>query len=342
MTKYRSDYTFSEGKWYTKAPPGQPTMESIQAGIAGVKSRIPSIKTGIEALSASDLTEGAGQIEPVMSDTTTAGDAGTAITNASGVGTMMQSMLDSQQASQERSDKLMEQQQTWFQKLMGKEKKPQTELLAEQQEKWGVSETFQQMKDITALTLPLQTQMADITNREQRELDRNEATAKPQPLIDREANAITNKYAKMKAPIATQLNAYAAQTQTLQGNLSIANQFATQAVNAATYDQEFEYNRIKDFMSINQGFIDSLKSDERFYFTNALALSKDALDTARAEKNSVMSMMLQYPKAGITAQDTLQEASAKASAWSGVQPSEFELWKRIIISPYIRNTRLPR
>ena len=322
MTKYRSDYTFTEGKWYDQT---QPTLGAIQTGVSAVAEKASALQT---AISAGDLTEGAGAVQPITPDST-AGDAGAAIINASGVGTMMQSMLDQMTSAQERSDKLAEQQQTWFQKLTSKTTKSQTELLAEHQEKWGMPETFQQMKDITALTLPLQQQIADLTNREQREIDINEASAKPQPLIDREANAITNKYNKLKAPIATQLNAYAAQTQALQGNLSIANQFATQAVNAATYDQEFEYNQIKDFMSINQGFLDTLKADERFYFTNALALSKETLDIARSDANYIEQLSLQFPQAGISlASDTRASATSKASAWSGQQPSEFALWKQ--------------
>jgi len=38
------------------------TLEEIQSKISEVREKIPKIKTGIEALSASDLTEGAGQV----------------------------------------------------------------------------------------------------------------------------------------------------------------------------------------------------------------------------------------------------------------------------------------
>ncbi|MHA1483457.1 MAG: hypothetical protein ACTSQA_08495, partial [Candidatus Heimdallarchaeaceae archaeon] len=47
-----------------------------------------------------------------------------------------------------------------------------------------------------------------------------------------------------------------------------------------------------------------------------------------ADKTNVMNLLLQYPNAGIKISDTVEEATIKASAWSGVQPSEFELWKQ--------------
>jgi len=125
----------------------------------------------------------------------------------------------------------------------------------------------------------------------------------------------------MSAPIASQLNAYAAQMNALQGNLSIAQSFANQAVKAATYDQEFAYNQMKDFISINQTFLNSLKDDQRFLFTTALNLREDELNQAREDKTNVSNLMLQYPNAGITLDDTIDEATRKASEWSAVQPT---------------------
>ena len=58
MTKYRSDYTFTEGKWYDQT---QPTLGAIQTGVAGVTEKTSALQT---AISAGDLTEGAGMNVP--------------------------------------------------------------------------------------------------------------------------------------------------------------------------------------------------------------------------------------------------------------------------------------
>jgi len=342
MTKYRSNYTFSGGKWYTKAPPTltaqdreefttrnttirpkteKPSFESIQAGIAGVKSQIPSIQQGISALSATDLTDGAGQVQPVISDTTTAVDANNAILNTTGITSMVDTLLA--QRDKEIAD-IKEQQvekQSFWTKMLGN-KKSSEEILKEKYTAVEESPAYKETQRIKALIEPLNLQIAELSNQETAEIENARTLGMSEGWMTRKETAVHNKYNRLKAPIATMMNAHAANALLYQGEVDEARKYAYAAANAAVYDQEFEYNTIKDFMDRNDDFLNSLKETERFYFTNALALSKDALDTARSDKNSVMSMMLQYPKAGITAQDTLQEASAKASAWSGEQTSE--------------------
>jgi len=256
------------------------------------------------AISAEDLTEPV--IEPIIPEEVPVEEGYSAIMGAGGVGTMMQAIQD----QYEKDRKQYEDSKGIIQKYLDKRKSSEA-ILAEQQEKWGISESFQQIKDITALTLPLQQQIADITIQETAEIDRASQMGMSEGWLRRKETEIHNKYNKLKAPIATQLNAYAAQAQTLQGNLGMANQFANQAVQAATYDQEFEYNTIKAFMDLNNDFLQSLKADQRFYFTNALDIAKSNFDLARSDKAQVMSWSLQYPEVGITLNDSKEQAFNK-------------------------------
>ena len=272
-----------------------------------------------EVISAGDFDNGGGDLN--IPDTTTAPDGAAGIVSATGQSDMLKAMSETLKKQQEAIDKASETQKTWIEKLSGKDKTSQADTLAAQQEKYNISGKLTQIEDITNLTLPLQTQLADLTNRKQREIDRNDARLASSVAKDREANAIDLKYAKMQAPIATQLNAYAAQAQAIQGNLDIANQYISQAVNAATYDQEFEYNRTRDIIDLNQDFISGLQADERSLFANILNLKQDELSNARTDKTNVGNLMLQYPSAGITMNDTIGRATAKASAWAGAQPT---------------------
>jgi len=266
-----------------------------------------------------DILAGEPAIVPIIPEEVPVEEGYSAIMGAGGVGTMMQAIQDQYEKDRELSMKQYEDSKGIIQKYLDKRKSSEA-ILAEQQEKWGLSESFQQIKDITALTLPLQQQIADITIQETAEIDRASQMGMSEGWLRRKETEIHNKYNKLKAPIATQLNAYAAQAQTLQGNLGMANQFANQAVQAATYDQEFEYNTIKAFMDLNNDFLQSLKADQRFYFTNALDIAKSNFDLARSDKSSVMNLMLQYPNAGITINDTIDSATSKASGWAGTQP----------------------
>ncbi|MEA2036402.1 MAG: hypothetical protein U9O94_02760 [Nanoarchaeota archaeon] len=295
MAEYQEMYTFDGGRWHKEI--GQN-----------------------ETYNANDFSDiGAGEmIKPT--DTSTP-NGSNAITSATGISDMMKSMTASLKQQQDALAKANEQQQTWIDKLTGKKQESKADLLAKQHEQWGTADMFKQIQDITNLTLPLQQQLADLSNRETAEIERVSGMGMSESWRDRKTYEIQDKYNRLKAPIATQLNAYAAQSQTIQGNLSIANQFMTQAVNAAVYDQEYEYNRTKDMIDMNQDFIDGLKADEKWLFTNMLNMREDELSIARKEKTDISNLMLQYPNAGISLGDTYDEAVSKASRWSGAQPT---------------------
>jgi len=122
------------------------------------------------------------------------------------------------------------------------------------------------------------------------------------------------------------LNAHAANALLYQGEVDEAYKYAYAAANAATYDQEFEYNTMKDFMDDNDDFFASLQETERFYFTNALDLAKSSLDIARDDANYVMDLQMQSGgQANITINDTRQEAQGKYADWLGQQTGEVDL-----------------
>jgi len=219
-------------------------------------------------------------------------DAFRAMTGAGGTTALFQQFSQQLQEISKQRQQLMEQQQKWYEKLVKREPKPMEEVLEEQFGKWAIPETFQQLQQITQLTLPLQQQLADLQTQETAEIERIEKQAIPQPVIDQQITATRNKYAKLRAPIATQLQAYAAQMEALQGNLTTARQFAQMAVNAATYDEEQQYNRLRDLIQMNQTFIDSLTSDQRFILTQALAEARNQLQLTRQDKLFVMNLMI--------------------------------------------------
>jgi len=299
----------------TQAVEGFPTSQTEYTEWA--KKYNPPKKVGdpwTQNISADTLTTPTSEL--AFPADTTAPNGTTANNSALGTNDMMSATL---KRYQDELANRQEQQQTWIQKLAGQKSKSKADLLAEQQQQYGVTDMVSQIQGITNLTLPLQQQLADLSNRQQREIDRNDSRLASTIAKDREANVITLKYAKMQAPIATQLNAYAAQAQVIQGNMTAANQFITQAVNAAVYDQEYEYNRTRDMIDLNKDFINGLKSDEKWLFTNMLNMKQNELDDAKTEKTAIGNLMLNYPKAGIIMNDSYSDAVAKATAWSGSQ-----------------------
>jgi hypothetical protein len=306
------------------AKPEQTTLQEIQNRINEIKAQVPTVQSGVEQLSADQLEDTGDDVDIPDGDTK---DANEAITQAGSVSDMMNAVLGQQKEQQEFYQKQFEQSQKQLTEAV-EGRTGQADILKQQMEEWGVKDIFKQIQDITALTVPLQEQLSKIDLQQQNELDALRERTGGLTWATREEANVVNKYNRMKAPIAAQLNAYASQAQALQGNLSIANQFATQAVNAATYDQEFDYNVTRDFIQMNQDFINNLNQNDQQFFNTLLQLKGSELEQARNDKSFVMEGMRDYPNAGITVNDTIEQATIKASAWSGKQPSEFELWKQ--------------
>ena len=300
------------------------TLEEIQLKVDEVKSKIPGIKQGIEALSASDLSEGAGAIEPVVPTTTTPG-AGAAITNVTGIQQMLGTMMA--QRDKEIAD-IKEQQvekQSMWQKMLG-DKKSSAEILKEQYTAVEESPAYKEVQRISAQMEPLNLQIADLTNQETAEIERNELRLASGIAKDMAETAIHNKYNRLKAPIATQMNAYAANAMLYEGQLDKAYQYADAAVRASVYDQEFQYNTMRDFMESNDDFLNSLQKTDRDYFDNALNLSAQAYSEAKADREYVMDLQMQSGgQANITINDTRQEAQGKYADWLGQQTGEVDL-----------------
>ena len=309
----------------TQPPADQPTLESISAGIAGVAAQVPGIQAGIKELSATDLVDGAGTIDPVVGGTTVAGDGDTAISNTTGI----QEMLDTMQTQHDKEvadlKKQQEDNRSFFTKMLDK-KTSSKDILKEEYEAVEDSPAYKEVKRIKALIEPLNLQMADLSNKETAEIENARNLGMSEGWMDRKETELHNKYNRLKAPIATMLNAHAANALLYQGEVDEAYKYAYAAANAATYDQEFEYNTMKDFMDRNDDFLNSLQETDRFYFTNALDLAKDSLNIARDDANYVMDLQMQSGgQAGINPNDTRQQAQAKFARWSGQQTGEVDL-----------------
>jgi len=108
------------------------TLEEIEQKLKEVREKIPGIKAGIEALSASDLVEGAGGITPQLpsqapQDSTP--DAYSAITGAGGTSALFTQMSEQLTKMGEQREKAEEQQRSLWEKLTAKPVKSQAELL---------------------------------------------------------------------------------------------------------------------------------------------------------------------------------------------------------------------
>lgn len=293
-------------------------FKKIQAQASNIAGQVNSLAKKKD-ISASDMKN---VPNPVIPKTLPENTSAFASINNVGTSAGLLNQVSEQlkQLAEERK-RLTAENDKWYKKLAGDKQQSQAEILKEEFGNWGIPKIFNQLQSITQQTLPIQQQLANLDTQQTNELGNISKQTIPQGLIKQQQQAAIIKYNKLKAPLVAQLHAYAAQAQALQGNLTTARQFATMAANAAIYDQEHEYNRIKDFISMNQSFINRLDSDQKYVLSQALRVRENELNRTKQEKQYVADLMIKAPGAGITINDTPEEAAQKAAEWENKQPA---------------------
>ena len=306
------------------------TLEEIQLKVDEVKSKIPSIKQGIEALSASDLSEGASAVDvpdigdqPTTAGTVSNGAGSTADTAVAVVDAEEQRLKDEAEARQKEIDEAAKVKQNWLDKLTTTGKTSE-EKLAEEEEEAGVAGLSDDAKTQKLKVAGIQGDLAKLESRYLVDVDREGDRLASSGAIGLAENKITREYQRNKAYLSADLYAEAAVLDVYSGNLTDARNAAKDAVTAFMYDQEQEVKRFEYLYDYHSDFLDSLKAEDKAIVDEAKLKAEEEKAKVEAEKTNVMNMMLQYPKAGIKLTDSLEEASVKASNWSGQQPTTID------------------
>lgn len=122
---------------------------------------------------------------------------------------------------------------------------------------------------------------------------------------------------KMSTGIKTQL----AVMEMKQGNFNQAQDFVNQAVKDHTYDLELEYEQLLNFQEQNDAEIAMLDKSYQNALDSATQSAFDILSLETSKAEQIGQMMLQYPTAGITFDDTIEGATTKASRAAAVAPT---------------------
>jgi len=317
------------------------TLEEIQLKVDEVKSKIPGIRTGIEALSASDLSEGASAVGvPDIGDQDTTAEVvskGADSTAGAAIGVVdatEQRLKDEAAARQTAIDEAAKTEKSWLTKLTTAGKTTETKL-AEEEEEAGVAGLSEEAKTQKLKVAGIQGDLAKLESRYLVDVDREGDRLASSGAIGLAENKITREYKRDKAYLSADLYAEAAVLSVYSDNLTEAKNSAQSAVNAYMYDQEQEVKRFEYLYDYHSDFLDSLKAEDKAIVDEAKATAEAEKVKVEAEKTNVMNMMLQYPKAGIKLTDTVEEATVKASAWSGTQietwatgtPTSYKEWQ---------------
>ncbi len=147
---------------------------------------------------------------------------------------------------------------------------------------------------------------------EQNEIDALIKSGVTRGAIERETTSIQRKYASKKAKLSADLNAEASMLAAMQGNYTMAKEAADQAVEDYVFDYKQKVETFDNVFNVYSDLVADLTDRERSILETAAQEAQNELDRVTQEKKEVMSLRLQYAGAGISINDSLEEATAKA------------------------------
>jgi len=137
---------------------------------------------------------------------------------------------------------------------------------------------------------------------------------------NREVQNITNKYNIEINRIAAKINTKSAIMAQKQGLMNEAKAFVKEAVDAYTYDLQLAYTQFDKFEEDNRDLLEEIGQEYKDALAETKEINYKIYEEAKTEKTNVMNLMLDTPAAGITIDDTLEEAIGKASEYKKTAP----------------------
>jgi dsDNA-binding SOS-regulon protein len=178
---------------------------------------------------------------------------------------------------------------------------------------YGTTDLLNKLKEQNVKVASIQGDIQKLGTAELAEIDTAEGRVASRGAIEGEKETIARKYNIAKAYKNAELYAEAAVAQAYQGNLTEANNMINQAVEYYTYDKKAEIDRFDKLFTVASDWVKSLTNQEQ----NLLTAKREELvrqnEETKADKKGVLELSLQYPSAGISITDSVEQATMKAT-----------------------------
>lgn len=199
-------------------------------------------------------------------------------------------------------------------------KRPSSEFLLErEQSERGVEGDLNLTRGLIGEIGGLRTQLANLKTEGQLQIEALSGQGRGIPLsIIQGQQAKTQRQNSIRqAGVAAELGAKSATLQALQGNISLAQKLAKDAVDAELFDFKQELQDYNELFELNEDIIDSLDDETRTLLEDNRDEARRQLDEAREDKDKVAGLMVDNPKANISLSDTFEEAAKKVADAGG-------------------------
>lgn len=231
----------------------------------------------------------------------------------------LKAMLDSQKqfADQQmrQEEKRAKEQQSVFDKFLGKVKSPgQARAEAQQETGIDVQEHFaRQEKGIKEIE-SLSEEYAKVEEAKDLQIAQSNDKMASMNFINNQVQQIERNAAPQLNRISANINAKAATLEAQSGNFAQAQSYINQAVQDATAEAKFNYDMYTTMYEMNEDSFDRIDSIYKDSFQNAMKIAEASYNEQLDEKQRIGDFILKYPDAGIRMGDTLSQAATKASS----------------------------
>ena len=172
----------------------------------------------------------------------------------------------------------------------------------------GVNELITQKQAILSEIDALNTKISGIEDQRIAELDANTARTTDMGQINLGAEKINEKYDKRIMSVSSLLNSKAALLSAQTQSIAEARSFAQQAVEDYVFDKQMNVDNLRYFIDSNQDLLSSLSSTEQDAINTMYSVQAQELESIKSEKSQVMELAIQYPRAGINLDMTVDQA----------------------------------
>jgi len=210
-------------------------------------------------------------------------------------------LIDLLQADLEARRKAEEERKGWMEKmaeLLGKRTKTQELLTA--REEADIEKLIAERKILFEEAMALQKQITDLQAERDKALLISEGRKAPLAFIRGEQAEINRRYESRIANLNAQLGYKMAMYQAKTGEINEARTWINDIVNAATYDQEYDFRVLSTMLNLHNAEYTELGRDIRATIGQIVDLQQQMLALNRTELREKANMMIQVAQQGIT------------------------------------------
>ncbi len=331
MEEWRKKYKFdpTAKKWYIPETPSvSPKIREIGKKIEEIKLKTKEIGKEVERISADKIKETIElpEIPDELSKPKDALESVDKIKSTTSVYTSyVQGLIERHKEIMKRLEETEKERKSFLEKLTAKPEKTREEKLEELRKEYGIPEKIEEIEKQAMKVAKLQEEIERLDLQRRQEIEAQYQRRVAMPVIESAVREINREYSFKRAKLAVELGAQAAVLEALQGNLETARNLIRESISAYMYDIEEERRRYEAFFDYYSDVYESLEREEREIIDQAYQTLLQREQEIKAEKEQVGELMIQYPNAGITVDDSLDEARRKVAEWLRMQPEEEEI-----------------